>query len=108
MSDYKRKTKRCTQGIVCYAACENCFSDSLLKCSECSTEKDALACLCAYEDSGLSPAEVMELAKIVRCKDCKYFCHKNKLPFGQCDLSDDWNMELLCYCSRGELKGEKE
>lgn len=34
--------------------------------------KNCIVRLSAYEDSGLTPEEVMELAKIVKCKDCKH------------------------------------
>lgn len=65
----------------------------------------AIVRLSAYEDSGLTPEEVAELAKIVRCKDCKYAeesIHKNRIicSVHETDFSPD------DFCSCGEKKGE--
>lgn len=66
----------------------------------------AIVRLCHYEDSGLTPEEVMELAKIVRCKDCKYHScdeayNRHWCNFGVCCLQ----VEEYNFCDRG-LKNE--
>lgn len=67
----------------------------------------AIVRLAAYEDSGLTPDEVSELAKVVRCKDCEY---KKKAKYNEkgyliCPAS---GMEITDndFCSYGEKKGE--
>lgn len=61
----------------------------------------AIVRLCHYEDSGLTPEEVMELAKIVRCKDCKYFftesCPMEEV-FESCTEIENG------FCNHGERK----
>lgn len=63
--------------------------------------------LASYENTGLTPEEVAELAKIVRCKDCEY---KKKASYNEkgfliCPAS---GMEITDndFCSYGEKKGE--
>lgn len=51
--------------------------------------------LAAYEDSGLTPEEVMELSKIVRCGDCNFFDRE------ECIME---SREEDCYCRYGERK----
>lgn len=60
--------------------------------------------LAAYEDSGLTPEEVADLANIVQCKDCKNVtCHS---PSGlHCQILRRY-MKETDFCSCGEKKGE--
>lgn len=66
----------------------------------------AIARLAAYEDSGLTPEEVMELAKIVRCRDCKLFKTISgehwcmRYSFGLRTTDDN-------FCSYGERKEDE-
>lgn len=57
--------------------------------------------LAAYEDSGLTPEEVMELAKIVRCGECKYF-QKDDCTMN--DFFDFFETRKNAFCSYGERK----
>lgn len=61
---------------------------------------DAAKRLAAYEDSGLTPEEVMELSKIVRCGDCEMYSEKGCSMsglFGRRFNPDD-------FCSEGRRR----
>lgn len=59
--------------------------------------------LAAYEDSGLTPKEVMELAKIVRCKDCKYHSYDEEYGNHWCNYQHGaFLVEQYGFCNRGE------
>lgn len=64
--------------------------------------------LAAYEDSCLTPEEVADFAKIVRCKDCEYKkkAKVNDKGYLICPAS---GMEITGndFCSYGEKKGER-
>lgn len=61
----------------------------------------------AIWDDGIDGAELYEVQKLVRCKDCKH-CYEDgeHVKFNVCELnhnkvqSDDW------FCADGERKGE--
>lgn len=64
--------------------------------------------LAAYEDIGLTPDEVSELAKIVRCKDCKhhvYYCNEDRKHWCY-RRTDCFPVDENSFCSFGEMKGE--
>lgn len=61
-----------------------------------------LSRLAAYEDSGLTPEEVAEVAKIVRCKDCAKV-HPDEM-FGEYWCNGE-RVEANHFCSYGEKKG---
>lgn len=72
--------------------------------------ESALNRLAAYEDSGLTPEEVMELAKIVHCKDCKYRHYSGEV--GKYLCFQHWCHRCLRYievnecgfCDKGKMK----
>lgn len=72
--------------------------------------QNIIARLAAYEDSGLTPEEVAELAKIVRCKDCVHYDMDVCLKiYSDGNISKDAWQERKPndFCSFGEKKGER-
>lgn len=64
----------------------------------------AIIRLCHYEDSGLTPDEVMEMAKIVRCKDCKYHSHDKEYDNHWCNYQHGaFLVKIDGFCDRGEV-----
>lgn len=70
---------------------------------------DGYTRLAEYEDSGLTPEEVAELSKIVRCKGCEHF----RLVGGNTvNAPHNWCSHFRKYvapndfCSCGEKKGD--
>lgn len=75
----------------------------------CKGARKAINRLAAYEDSGLSPEEVAELAKIVRCKDCFQYSQNTEYDEdwgGYCHKYDADKNDNDC-CRYAEKKGEK-
>ena len=65
--------------------------------------QNAVVRLAAYEDSGLTPEEVMELSKIVRCKDCKYHSHDEEYDNHWCNYQHgSFLVKRYGFCDRGE------
>ena len=108
-----RLTNRAESGFV---YCTQCCINQDKDCVEQDCFKAILDRLAAYEDSGLSPDEVQELAQakadgrlveVVRCGECRHYnttgCSDG---CGWCENMDRGVFDEH-YCSRGERR-EKE
>lgn len=72
---------------------------------DCETQCAVMHCLAEYEDSGLSPAEV---AKIVKCADCRFASHDTNHPKLWLCSNSNYYKEDNDFCSKGMAKDTKE
>lgn len=68
-------------------------------------KQNSVVRLAAYEDSGLTPEEVAELAKIVRCKDCDYAVESEHEGCVVCCFHGH-TVYQTDFCNNGKKKGE--
>lgn len=94
----ERLTKYNERGRACFTGSRSPFDNTLMI-------PDVLSRLAAYEDSGLTPEEVAELAKIVSCKDCVhctalnlggYICENKDTPWYREDDIVRVNLDDCC------------
>lgn len=93
----ERLTERYSQSLVRIVGCTTAYSNKERKGAN---MQNAIVRLAAYEDSGLTPKEVFELTKVVRCRDCEMYREDGCVMsgfFGQRFYEND-------FCSKGRRR----
>lgn len=101
----ERLTEHTAGGYIVIKGCASVYPTQERKRAPATS---AIVRLAAYEDTGLTPEEVAELAKIVRCNRCKYHVYYgNEKHRRWCYLRTDcFPVEENSFCSFGKAKGE--
>lgn len=101
----ERLTEHTDDGYIAIKGCASVYPAQERKRAPATS---AIVRLAAYEDSGLTPEEVAELVKIVRCKNCKHHVYySNEERKHWCyRRTDCFPVDENGFCSFGEMKGE--
>ena len=98
----ERLTRRTECGDAYYPECyERCYGEGASeKCNDCDYDEKICDALAGYEDTGLTPEQIMELAD----RDTEYFCktsmfdHESVVCKCGNDIEKDSGFKFCPYC----------